>query len=74
MNYENKLSFWLISWISFFIIFHSTIVIFAGLGWLNFIGYEWLLKWIMGADFLQMVAMGIVVRLYIKEIDYEHVK
>lgn len=51
----------LMIWISLFIIFHVGITLGVGLGWLDFLEYQWLVPLITVENFLQIVGMGYVV-------------
>jgi hypothetical protein len=49
------------TWISSFIIFHIALTVAVGLGWLDFLEYQWLIPLITVENFLQIVGMGYVV-------------
>lgn len=48
-------------WISCFLLFHITLTVAVGLGWLDFLQYQWLIPLITVENFLQIVGMGYVV-------------
>ncbi len=49
------------AWISCFLLFHITLTVAVGLGWLDFLKYQWLVPLITVENFLQIVGMGYVV-------------
>ena len=54
-------SFWIIGWISTFIIFHITITILVGVGKLDFQSHVWLLPSIIAENFCQSIGMGYII-------------
>ena len=58
---RDRWSFWIIAWISVFILFHVTLTILVGLGKLNFQNHEWLLPSIITENFLQIIGMGYII-------------
>lgn len=49
------------AWISCFLMFHIALTVAVGLGWLDFLKYQWLIPLITVENFLQIVGMGYVV-------------